>query len=158
MKVFISYGDAADQVTALRLQALGAADGLTVYVPPAWTRRSIPGVRTLDPESDQKLRAAEVILGVVGRGLTEACREELNIGTALHKNRIVMSYPAFVPQLQLYFGPNVVEIDPLNPGDAETRIISHLKGIVGQNAKNALLALCTIALGLLLLKTFAEQD
>jgi hypothetical protein len=39
MKVFISYGDASDQVTALRLQALGAVNGLTVYVPPAFTRQ-----------------------------------------------------------------------------------------------------------------------
>ena len=30
MKVFISYGDFSDQVTALRLQALGAVNGLTV--------------------------------------------------------------------------------------------------------------------------------
>ena len=35
MKVFISYGSPADQVTALRLQALDAVKGLTVYVPPA---------------------------------------------------------------------------------------------------------------------------
>ncbi len=41
MKVFISYGAAADQVTALRLQALGAVNGLTVYVPPAHTRQSL---------------------------------------------------------------------------------------------------------------------
>jgi hypothetical protein len=39
MKVFISYGDASDQVTALRLQALGAVNGLTVYVPPASSER-----------------------------------------------------------------------------------------------------------------------
>jgi hypothetical protein len=38
MKVFISYGDVADQVTALRLQALAAVNGLTVFVPPAHTR------------------------------------------------------------------------------------------------------------------------
>ena len=62
MKVFISYGNAADQVTALRLQALGA----------------------------QKLNEAEVVLGVVGARLTEACRQELNTGLALRKNMIVM--------------------------------------------------------------------
>jgi hypothetical protein len=44
MKVFISYGDTVDQVTALRLQAMGAVNGLTLYVPPAYTRLSIPGV------------------------------------------------------------------------------------------------------------------
>jgi hypothetical protein len=43
MKVFISYGDVSDQVTALRLQALAAVNGLTVYVPPAHTRRGVPG-------------------------------------------------------------------------------------------------------------------
>lgn len=41
MKVFISYGDIADQVTALRLQALGAVNGLTVYVPPPTRARRL---------------------------------------------------------------------------------------------------------------------
>lgn len=76
MKVFISYGNSADQVTALRLQALGAVNGLTVYVPPAHTRQAVSGL--LDPEAAQKLKEAEVVLGVVGEGLTEACRQELN--------------------------------------------------------------------------------
>ena len=40
MKIFISYGDLHDQVAALRLQALAAVQGLTVYVPPGHTRRS----------------------------------------------------------------------------------------------------------------------
>ena len=51
MKVFISYGDAADQVTALRLQALGAVNGLTVYVPPAYTRHT---PTSLDPEASRE--------------------------------------------------------------------------------------------------------
>ena len=68
MKVFISYGDAADQVTALRLQALAAVNQLTVYVPPAHSRQLV----LLSPESAQKLGEAEVILGVIGNGLTEA--------------------------------------------------------------------------------------
>ena len=51
MKVLISYGSAADLVTALRLQALGAVNGLTVYVAPAYTRKASavlldPRVRT----------------------------------------------------------------------------------------------------------------
>ncbi len=44
MNAFISYGEAADQVTALRLQAVGTVNGLTVYVPPAYTCVKIPGV------------------------------------------------------------------------------------------------------------------
>ncbi len=150
MKVFISYGNAADQVTALRLQALGAVNDLTVYVPPAFTRQGVPAL--LDPVTAQKLNEAEVVLGVVGAGLTEACRQELNAGMALHKNMIVMSYPAFAPQLQTYFASNLVVIDPANPDGAEIGIVRHLKTIdARQNAKTALLALGTLALGLLIL-------
>lgn len=150
MKVFISYGDASDQVTALRLQALGAVNGLTVYVPPAFTRQGIPAL--LDPEARQKLHEAEVVLGVVGAGLSEACRQELNTDMVLRKNMIVMSYPASAPELQPYFGSNLVVIDPANPGGAEIGIVQYLKNIdAQQNAKNALLALGTLALGLLIL-------
>ncbi|HEY1755925.1 MAG TPA: hypothetical protein VGG72_11050 [Bryobacteraceae bacterium] len=150
MKVFISYGDASDQITALRLQALGAVNGLTVYVPPAFTRQSVPPF--LDPEVAQKLNESEVVLGVVGMGLTEACRRELNAGLGLRKTMIVMAYPAFASQLQPYFGSSVVVIDPASPGEAEIGIVGHLKTIhAQQSAKTALLALGTLALGLLIL-------
>jgi hypothetical protein len=150
MKVFISYGDTSDQVTALRLQALGAVNGLTVYVPPAFTRQGTPTF--LDPEASQKLNEAEVVLGVIGAGLTEACRQELNAGMALRKSMIVMSYPPFALQLQSYFGSNLVVIDPADPGGAEAGIVQHLKTIdAQQSAKKALLALGTLALGLLIL-------
>jgi hypothetical protein len=149
MKVFISYGSAADQVTALRLQALAAVNGLTVYVPPAHTRRGSTAL--IDPESAQKLNEAEILLGVVGSGLTEACRQELNTGIALDKTAIVIADPEFAPQLQSYFGPNLVVIDPANPDRAELGIVQHLKAVdAGQNAKKALLALGTLALGLLI--------
>ncbi len=155
MKVFISYGAAADQVTALRLQALGAVNGLTVYVPPAHTRHGLTTL--LDPEVVQKLSDAEVVLGLVGEGLAEACRQELNTGMTLRKNMIVMAYPAFAHQLQQYFA-NLVVIDPTNPGEAEASIVGHLKSIdAQQNAKKALLALGTLALGLLIF-TSVDRD
>lgn len=150
MKVFISYGDASDQVTALRLQALGAVNGLTVYVPPAFTRQGVSPF--LDPEVAHKLNEAEVVLGVVVMDLTEACRLELNTGLALHKDMIVMAYPAFESVLRPAFGSSLVVIDPENQGAAEIGIMGHLKTIdAQQNAKNALLALGTLALGLLIL-------
>jgi hypothetical protein len=152
MKVFISYGAAADQVTALRLQALAAVNGMTVYVPPAHTRQGPPTL--LNEEAKQKLTEAEVVLGVVGAGLTEACRQELNTGRVLSKTMIVMAYPAFSSQLQPFFGSNLVVIDPANPGAAEIAIVQHLKTIdAQQNAKKALLALGILALGLLMLTT-----
>jgi hypothetical protein len=134
MRVFISYGDATDQITALRLQALGAVNGLTVYVPPAFTR---PGDACgLDPEAGLKLKEAEVVLGVISAGLTDACRHELNTGMALHKDMIVMSHPHFAAQLQPYFGSNLVVIDPANPDAAEIGIVQHLKTLdARQSAK-----------------------
>jgi hypothetical protein len=150
LKVFISYGHNADQVTALRLQALGAVNGLTVYVPPAFTRQ-LPAV-VLDPESAQKMNEADVILGVVGSELSEACRQELNAGLAIRKPTIVMADPHVAPLLQPSFGSNVIVIDPANPDQAELGIVRHLKSInATQNATKALLALGTLALGLLML-------
>src|SRR5580693_2212343 len=97
MKVFISYGDGSDQVTALRLQALGAVNGLTVFVPPAYTRSGAK--QLVSPAVSQKLNEAEVVLGVVGDVISEACRQELNLGMSLRKNMIVMASPAVAPQL-----------------------------------------------------------
>jgi hypothetical protein len=136
MKVFISYGDAADQVTALRLQALGAANGLTVYVPPAHTRQGAPAF--LDPTASQKLGDAEVVLGFIGNGLSEACRQELNTGMTLRKNMIVMCYPHLTAQLQPHLGSSLVVIDPSNPDQSEFGIVQHL-------------ALGTLVLGLVIL-------
>ena len=155
MKVFLSYGSTADQVTALRLQALAAVNGLTVYVPPAYTRQVSPAV--LEPETHQKLTDADVVLAVVGgSGITDACTQELNLGIALQKNMIVMSDPLLAPRLQPSFGPNLVVIDPANPDQAAVNIVQHLKTVdAEQNAKKALLALATLALGLLM---FAPTD
>ena len=149
MKVFISYGDISDQDIALRLQALGAVNGMTVFVPPAYTRQ---GVWSFDPEVSQKLSQADVVLGVVDGGLSEACRQELNTGLTLQKNMIVMAYPEPASQLQPYFPSNLVVIDPAHPDRAETGIVEYLKAVnAQQSAKRALLALGTLALGLLIL-------
>ena len=147
MKVFISYGSAADQVTALRLQALAAVNGLTVYVPPAHTRQSTSAL--LDPDTRQRLNDAEVVLGVIGAGLTDACRQELNIAIQLRKSTIVMSGQSFAQQLQQHFGANLVVMDPADPGKTEMAIV-HQLATADLNKKKALLALGTLALGLLI--------
>src|SRR5258708_15609934 len=115
MRVFISYGSAGDQVTAMRLQALAAVNGLTVYVPPAFTRQSA----ALEPQSAEKLKEADVVLGDVGAGLTEACRQELNAALTLRKTAVVMSDPVFAPQLMPLVGSGLIVIDPANPDRAE---------------------------------------
>jgi hypothetical protein len=148
MKVFISYGGAADQVTALRLQALAAVNGLTVYVPPAYTRQV--GQTMIDPQASQKLAESDVVLAVIGAGLTESCRQELNRSFALRKTAIVMCHPLFAPQLQVFVSDLIV-IDPANPDVAELEIVQHLKAVdAEQTTKKAILALGTLALGLLI--------
>ena len=148
MKVFISYGDREDQVTALRLQALGAASGLTVFVPPAFTRK---GAQPLRAAASQKLSEAEVVLGVVRDVVSEACRQELNLGTSLGKNMIVMASPVVAPQLKSFLGPNVLIVDPGRPDQAETGIVQYLATVdAQQKAKTAMLFLGTLALGLLI--------
>jgi hypothetical protein len=150
MKVFISYGDSGDQVTALRLQALGAANGLTVYVPPAHTRQSF--VALLDEHTAHKLREADIVLGFIGNTLSEAARQEINTGATLGKKMIVMCYPNLELQLRPYFGQNLVVIDPIKPYESELGIVEHLRQIdLQHNAKKALLALGTLVLGLLIL-------
>jgi len=149
MQVFISYGNSADQVTAFRLQALGAVNGVTVYVPPVYTRQGTHSL--LNPETSQKLGESDVILGVIGAGLTEACRQELSTALSLRKSTIVMAGQLVAQQLQPHFGSNIVVIDPVNPDQTERAIVQHLKTVdAQQNAKKALLALVTLALGLLI--------
>lgn len=150
MNVFISYGDAADQVTALRLQALAAANGLTVYVPPAHTRQGASA--RIDSVASRKLQEAEVVLAFVGEGISQACKQELDAGAKLGKSMIVMSYPQFAAHLRPYFERNLVVVNPDKPDESERRIVQYLKDVdVQQNAKTVLLALSTLALGLLLL-------
>ena len=154
MKVFISYGSAADQVTALRLQALAAVNGLQVYVPPVHTRQS--PVPLLPADSAKMLNESDVVLGVISMGLSNACSQELNTSLTLRKPTIVMAAPSVAAQLQPIFGANLIVIDPTTPDQAESMIVGRLKAMdVEQNTKMALLALGTLALGLLI---FAPRD
>lgn len=60
------------------------------------------------------------------------------------------------PHLAPYFRTDVVIIDPVNPAQTEFEIVQHLKQRnASQQATKALIALGTLALGLLI---FAPQD
>jgi len=152
MKIFISYGSTGDQVTALRLQALAAVNGLQVYVPPVHTRQS--AVPLLPADSAKMLNESNVVLGVIGTVLSNACSQELNTSLTLSKPTMVMADPVVAPQLQPIFGANLVVIDPSSPDRAEATIVERLKAMdVEQNTKKALIALGTLALGLLIFTT-----
>jgi len=64
---------------------------------------------------------------------------------------LVMAGLGIAPQLRPHFQSNLVEIDPTNPDQTEIKIVQHLKAMNAQkNAQIALLALVTLALGLLI--------
>ena len=154
LKLYIAYGTAADQVIALRLQALAAVNGLSVYVPPAYTRQ--PAATALEPQSLDMLMASDIILGVITMGISEVCRQELNTAQSFNKKPIVMADLAWAPSLQDFFPGNVVVIDPTNPAAAEQQFVQILnQAKIEQAAKIALIALGTLALGLML---FAPQE
>jgi hypothetical protein len=150
MRVFISYGDPADQVTALRLQALGAVNGLKVYVPPAHTRRNV--AEQVDPDVAAHLDGAQIVLGVIGWGLSSACQLELRAAAKSGKKMIVMADPALGLKLEAPLALNVVPIDPANPVESERQIMEKLTCMnAREDESKALFALGTITLGLLLL-------
>ena len=151
LKLYIAYGAAADQVIALRLQALAAVNGLSVYVPPAHTRH--PAATTLEPQSEARLIESDIILGVITTGISEICRQELNSAQSFKKKAIVIADPASASWPQAYFPGNVVVIDPANHATAEQQIVQFLKQTkMEQAAMTALIALGTLALGLMLLE------
>lgn len=154
LQVYIAYGAAADQVTALRLQALGAVNGLAIYVPPAFTRQEPAG--QLDPQSEERLRGSDVVLAVVTFALSETCRRELNTAKKTGKRTMVLADPSQAAALGPFFPGNLIVFDPSDPAKAEQAIVQYLRtsGLQQDGAK-ALLALGTIALGLLI---FAPQD
>ncbi len=101
----------------------------------------------LAPEIRQQLDQADVILGVVGAGLVEACRQEMNTGITLRKSMIVICNPEFEKTLRPHFNANLVVIDPASPAQTESAILQRLT-TMDQNKKIALLALSTLVLGL----------
>jgi hypothetical protein len=154
LRIYIAYGTASDQVTALRLQALGAVNGLTIYVPPAFTREDPSGQP--DPQSELRIWEAEIVLGVVTVGLSEACWRELDIGKRLGKKTMVIAEPVFAAQLEPSFPGSVLMMNSANPAEAEAGLVQFLENAnLKQDTAKALLALGTIALGLLL---FSPQD
>lgn len=123
-------------------------------MPPAFTRESPAG--QLDPQSEQQLQQAGVVLGVLTVAMSETCRRELNLSIQLGKKSVVIAEPALAAPLESHFPGSILVIDPANPAQAELAIMQYLKSAdLAEDAKKALLALATIALGLWL---FAPQD
>jgi hypothetical protein len=93
---------------------------------------------------------------VVTTAISQSCWQELTAAKQLGKTAVVIAEPALAPQLEPYFPGGLGVINPADPADAEVRIVQVLKKTeLEQETKVALMALGTLALGLLL---FAPQD
>jgi hypothetical protein len=69
---------------------------------------------------------------------------------------LVMASPQSASLLQESFPSNLVVIDPANPEQTEREIVQHLRAVNAEkNAQRALVALGTLAFGLLM---FAAAD
>jgi hypothetical protein len=96
---------------------------------------------------------SDVVLGVITIGISDVCREELEAARAFARKKevMVLADPAIALQLQVYFPGKVVVIDPANPAQAEQQMVQYLKQTdIEQTARAALIALGTLALGLML--------
>ncbi len=87
MRLYVSYADQDDQLTALRVQALVVASGHSVYVPPASTRH------TGRAATEDSIEYADAMLGVIGGARNEACQTELDYGQRMGKAIIVLEGP-----------------------------------------------------------------
>lgn len=154
LNIYISYGTAEDQVTALRLQALAAVNGFTAYVPPAQSRTN----RSVNSEMGARIQECDLFFGVHVLGTrfspSDACWQERAVALQHNKPRILTGQFGVVadgtPDHQ------EVILDPEQPDKSESRLLAFLgQSNLPLQMQQALKALATIALGLLM---FAPQE
>jgi len=111
LRVFISYGCAEDQVTALRVQAIAEASGIEVYCPPLFTRKQceappqgfdVFGVQIAWDWRDF-MAGADAVLAIAGHGATQVFMDELSEARRLNKpiklEYAIKCIPQLVPGL-----------------------------------------------------------
>jgi hypothetical protein len=151
MQVFISYSTAIDQLVALRLQTMAAVYGLTVYVPPATTRKTADPV--LSSEVEDKLRESDVILAFTMHKPAASAVSEMNWALEQGKLLIPIVSPSAYPEHYKRFQPYFV-LDPADPSKTESAIINFLaEKQQADHFRTPLVALTTLALGLILLSS-----
>ncbi len=156
MKVFVSYSTALDQIIALRLQTMAAVYGVTTYVPPASTRQMIASALT--PEVRQNLLDSDVVLAVITHAPVPSALSEMNEAVAQGKVLIPIIGPGVAPEYYIQFQPYFV-VQPADPSQTEQQIVQFLaQKQQAQTAKNALIALATLTVALLLFGSLASES
>lgn len=149
VRVFISYSTALDQIIALRLQTVAAVYGMTVYVPPASTRRS--DTPQLPEEVIDQLKHADVVLAVITQQPAQSTVSEMNLALGFRRLLIPIVSPGVPPQFYAEFKPHFV-VNPADPSTTEQEIVSYLANKQQAEAgKTAIFALAIFAVALLLL-------
>ncbi|HEV2378685.1 MAG TPA: hypothetical protein VG206_02700 [Terriglobia bacterium] len=149
MRVFISYSTALDQIIALRLQTIAAVYGMTVYVPPANTRRY--AAPQLAPEVLSELNQAEVVLAVITQQPTASALSEMNHAVQTGRLLIPIVSPGVPLEYYSQFQPYFV-VNPADPSTTEQEIVQYLAGKQqAERGKTAIFALAIFAVALLLL-------
>jgi len=150
MKVYIAFGAADDLVLATQLRAVASSDNRTVFVPSIETRES--DTADLEEQSMATLSESDLVIGLIGTGVSNACRQEISLGNELGKLTVVIAEPALAAQLKHHYAGNVVIVNPADPARAELGIVNFLKKVdISPERKKTVVALGTVALGLVLL-------
>lgn len=147
MKVFLSYSTVEEQIMALRLQTLGAVYDLTVFVPPAGTRRTTSA--ELSKVVRDNIDNCDVVLGVMMQNPVAGAVSELSY--ALAKGKLVIPIVGPGVDVGVYQGFEHFQLDPGDPSRTELAILGHLTNKkTSAEKKNVVLALASIAIGLAL--------
>lgn len=143
IRVFLTYGSDDDFVTALRVQAVAAAEGLDAIVPPKATR-------DLDPFGHHRevdVFSSHVVLGIALRGVTPQLRWELK-DSRQQANVIILTSPEVGQELQRQYPGNTIVLGDDSWADTEARISSAVDSTTLDPAgKRSLLGMVLMAAG-----------
>jgi hypothetical protein len=156
MKVFISYSTALDQIIALRLQTMAGVYGMTSYVPAASTRNL--HTPQLLPEVQKNLQDSDVVLAVITQGPAPSALNEMNWAVTTRKLLIPIISPGVPPEYYSQFQPYFI-VNPTDPSQTEQQIVQFLaQKQQAKTAQNALVALATLTVALLLFGSLAQES
>jgi len=161
LKVFLSHStNPEEQSIVWRLQTLGAAHGIEVYVPRHAEFR-FPSSRAplLPEEVRKKIDQSDCVLAIITTRTGPAVEKELSYALGREKPIIPIVESSLVGQRFLEKLPRKFVFSPgENPTKIEAEIVNFLKQeSLSKDRKQAIGALVAIGLGLLLLYSLAEK-
>ena len=145
MRVFISYGSEEDFVTALRVQAVAAAEGLDAIVPPQKTREDSSFTEHFH---NVDVSSSDIVLGIALQGVTPQMEWELR-RARLDQNRLILRSPGVGASLDELYPGNTIALGDAGWIETETRISRAVGSTsLDPEAKRALLGMVLMAAGL----------